>query len=95
MKNTLMPIFLLILLLTIGTGTYPALKNELLRKILSRVGYKKDICTPQMHNVVENYMSSSFPHMSEMTINRETIRLFFSIEKFLNTPLNTPLPNPP
>ena len=44
------------------TGTYPAVKNGLLRKILSRVGHKKDICTPHM----QNYMNSSIPHKSEM-----------------------------
>ena len=30
------------------------LKNELLRKNLSRVEYKKDICTPHMNNAVQN-----------------------------------------
>ena len=54
----------------------------LLRKILSRVVYKKDICTPHMHNVVQNY---------EMTINRGTSMAFFINEKFLNTPLPNPL----
>ena len=43
----------------------------LLRKILSRVVYKKDICTPHMHNVVQNY---------EKTINRGTSRLFSAMK---------------
>ena len=68
-----------------GTETYPALKNELLRKSLSRVGYIKDIFTPHMHNVVQNNTSSSIPHESEITKNRGKSRLFFSIEKFLKT----------
>ena len=65
--------------------TYPALKNELLRKSLSRVGYIKDIFTPHMHNVVQNNTSSSIPHESEITKNQGKRRLFFSIEKFLKT----------
>ena len=63
-----------------GTGTYPAVKNGSLRKIVSRVGHIKDICTPPMHNVVQNYKSSSIPHKSEMTI------IFFSKEKFQPSP---------
>ncbi len=42
-----------------------------------------------MHKVVQKNMSSSIPHKSEITIKQETSRLFFSDEKFLNTPLPT------
>ena len=59
--------FLLILLLKMKTGFYPALKNGLLQKLLSRVGHKKDNCTPHMHNVVQNNLTLSIPHKSEMT----------------------------
>ena len=102
MKYTLIPVFLLIYTLKNGAGTFPALKNELLQKILSRVGYKKDNCTPHMHNVVQNNMSSSIPHKSKMTINRGrklfyelknlSIRLFLTYSKLPTPPkLSIPL----
>ena len=53
------PVFTYLALIN-ETGIYPALKNGLLQKILSRVEYKKKICTPHMHNVVQNNMSSNF-----------------------------------
>ena len=61
MKHTLIQVFTYPALKH-GTGTYPALKNVMLQKILFRVGYKKDIFTPPMNNVVQNYMSSAIPH---------------------------------
>ena len=45
-----------------------------------RVGYKNNICSSHMHNVVQNYRSSSIPHKSEMTINRGTSRLFSAMK---------------
>ena len=39
--------------------------------------YKKNICTPYMHYVLQNNMNSSIPHKSQMTVNRGTRRLFF------------------
>ena len=75
-------------------------KNELLWKILSMVGYKKDICNPHMHNGVQNYISSSIPYKSEMTIKSRNSSLFLarensSIRLFLTLPKLPTSPNYP
>ena len=86
MKYTLIPVFLLILLLKMKLELILLLRMNCYRRSYPEWGIKRIIVLLICIMWCKTIMSSSIPHKSKMTINRGR-KLFLAVKKFVNTPL--------